>query len=155
MSFYLAAALVAATVVAMEGLAWLVHKYLLHGPLWFLHQTHHQPRKGWWEANDWVAVAYAALSAGLVVWGDVRGHWLFWVGVGIIAYGLLYFTLHDVIVHQRLRFRYRFRHPYLLRVIRAHKIHHKNLGREGGEAFGFLYAAPRYAPRKEGDVDRR
>lgn len=155
MSFYLAAALVAATVVAMEGLAWLVHKYLLHGPLWFLHRTHHQPRKGWWEANDWVAVAYAALSAGLVVWGDVHGHWLFWVGVGIIAYGLLYFTLHDVIVHQRLRFRYRFRHPYLLRVIRAHKIHHKNQGREGGEAFGFLYAAPRYAPSKGANVDRR
>jgi beta-carotene 3-hydroxylase len=97
---------------------------------------------------------YAALSAGLVIWGDLKGHWLFWVGIGIMVYGLLYFLLHDVIVHQRVRFRYRFRHPYLLRIIRAHKIHHKHLGRAGSQAFGFLYAAPRFAPRRQPRVDQ-
>ncbi len=155
MGFWTATALVLATVVWMEGVAWLVHKYLLHGPLWFLHRSHHRPRRGWWEANDWVSVAYAALSAGLVIWGDLNHHWLFWVGIGILVYGLLYFLLHDVIVHQRVRFRYRLSHPYLLRIIRAHKIHHKHLERTGSQAFGFLYAAPRYAPRPHHPVDHR
>ena len=27
------------TVLAMEGVAWLMHKYLMHGPLWVLHEA--------------------------------------------------------------------------------------------------------------------
>ncbi len=135
-------------VVAMEAFAWCMHKYVLHGPLWFLHQTHHKPQAGFFEANDIVSLFYGILSAALIVYGDttptVIGFVAFWGGVGIAVYGVLYFFLHDVVIHQRVRFRYRFRNGYLLRLIRAHKKHHKHLSRTSSEAFGFLYAAPRY-----------
>ena len=138
---------VLATVAAMEGLAWLVHRYLLHGPLWWLHRTHHEPQRTWYEANDLVGLFYAALSAGLIIWTDLRSHPALWVGIGIALYGVLYFLLHDVLVHQRLRWRVRPAWPYLQRLVRAHKLHHKHLHRQGAEAFGFLYAAPRYRLR--------
>ena len=28
----------------MEGITWFVHKYVMHGFLWVLHEDHHQPR---------------------------------------------------------------------------------------------------------------
>lgn len=140
--------LVLLTVVLLEGWAWVVHKYLLHGPLWFLHKSHHRPRQGWWEHNDWVAVFYAALSAAGIILGDLYNHWVLYVGIGIAVYGVLYFLLHDVLVHQRIKLRYRVRSGYLQRLIRAHKIHHKQLARTGSQAFGFLYAAPKYKVKR-------
>lgn len=137
-----------ATIALMEPFAWLVHKYLLHGPLWWLHRSHHVPVTGFFERNDWVAAFYALLSVGLVVWGDLAGHWVFWVGLGIAGYGLLYFVMHDVLVHQRLRWRIRPASRYLRRIVRAHKLHHKHLNRNGSEAFGFLYAHPKYDPER-------
>jgi beta-carotene 3-hydroxylase len=135
------------TVALMEGVAWLVHRYLLHGPLWFLHRTHHYPQKGFWEANDLIVLVYAAASAALVMHGLHYGSLLLWPGLGIALYGLLYFWLHDIVVHQRVRLRLRPRLPYVERLVRAHKIHHKHLHKSGSQAFGFLYAAPRYRPR--------
>lgn len=149
MSAALGPAIALLTLVALEPVAWFVHRYLLHGPLWSLHRSHHVPVTGFWERNDWVAVFYAALSVLLVVWGDLQGHWAFWVGIGIALYGVLYFLLHDVLVHQRLKWRLRPRSRYLRRLIRAHKLHHKHLGRTGSEAFGFLYAHPRYDPDRK------
>ena len=32
------------TVILMEGITWLTHKYVMHGFLWYLHEDHHQPR---------------------------------------------------------------------------------------------------------------
>lgn len=28
--------------VAMEGVAWFSHKYLMHGLFWYLHKDHHK-----------------------------------------------------------------------------------------------------------------
>jgi beta-carotene 3-hydroxylase len=36
-------------------------------------------------------------------------------------------------------------------MIRAHKIHHKHLGKDGAEAFGFLYAPKKYEPRSSNE----
>jgi beta-carotene 3-hydroxylase len=142
----IAIGIVSLTVVVMEGLAWVIHKYILHGPLWFIHITHHRPHAGFFETNDVVSVFYALLSAALIVYGDVVNSFLLWVGVGIAVYGVLYFFLHDVVIHQRIRFSYKFGSRYLKRLIRAHKIHHKSLQRTDAEAFGFLYAAKKYQP---------
>lgn len=138
-----------ATILLMEAWAWWMHKYLLHGPLWFLHRTHHEPQESWWEWNDLVALAYGVLSATLVVGGMQAGSWHLYVGIGIAIYGVLYFWLHDVIIHRRIKVRYQFGNPYLLRLIRAHKKHHKHLGQWPGEAFGFLYATKKYEVKKQ------
>ena len=43
------------TVILMEGVTWLTHKYVMHGFLWYLHEDHHQPKYGSiFEKNDFV-----------------------------------------------------------------------------------------------------
>ena len=54
------------TVAAMEGFAYVMHRWVMHGPGWFLHKSHHEPRSGAFEANDWYAVIFAAPSIALV-----------------------------------------------------------------------------------------
>ena len=142
------AGIVVATFVVMEGWAWVMHKYILHGPLWFLHQSHHRVNQTWWEWNDLVSLLYGAISAGLVMYGVETGSRLLYVGVGIAVYGVFYFLFHDVIIHRRVKIKYHFKNPYVNRLIRAHKMHHKHLQREESEAYGFLYAPKKYEVKR-------
>lgn len=39
--------------LGMECVAWLAHKYIMHGLGWFLHKDHHQKEiEGFFEKND-------------------------------------------------------------------------------------------------------
>ena len=128
------------TFALMEGAAWAMHKYVLHGPLWHLHRSHHEPGHGPFERNDLVILFYAALSAAACVAG---GLWL-GVGLGIALYGTIYFFVHDILIHRRLRW---FRKPpgaYLRAVDIAHKTHHATKGRDGARAFGMLWVGATY-----------
>jgi len=71
-------------------------------------------------------------------------NYLFFVGVGIMLYGMAYFFVHDVFIHQRLKCFSRVKNPYFLALRRAHKQHHKHLSKENGECFGFLYVPFKY-----------
>ncbi len=133
-----------ATFILMEVLAWFSHKYILHGVLWSVHKSHHSPRHGWFELNDVVSLLYGIVAAPLIYYGVQLEHWMLWVGIGITVYGVVYFIFHDIIIHRRIKIKYRFQHPYIKRLIRAHKIHHKHQEKEDSEAFGFLYAAKKY-----------
>jgi beta-carotene 3-hydroxylase len=130
------------TVAAMEAFAWAAHRWVMHGPGWFLHASHHRPRTGAFEANDWYAAIFALPSVALIVggtrlgWGD----WAIWVGAGVAAYGLIYFLFHDVIVHKRLPHRFVARSTYLKRIVQAHRLHHAVETRTGAVSFGFLLA---------------
>jgi len=35
--------------ISMEAVAWLTHKYVMHGFLWYLHRDHHQKEPGFFE----------------------------------------------------------------------------------------------------------
>jgi beta-carotene 3-hydroxylase len=133
--------IVLATVVAMELIAAAVHRYVMHGPGWAWHRSHHEPAGGAFERNDLYAVLFAALSLALFVLG---GRWpvLWWVGVGTVVYGLLYATVHDGLVHRRFPFARVPRRGYLKRLVQAHRLHHAVREREGAVSFGFLYAPP-------------
>jgi len=134
--------IVLGTIAAMELIAALSHKYIMHGWGWGWHLSHHEPRKGWFEVNDLYAVVFAVLSVVLIYLGSI-GYWpLQWIGAGMTAYGLLYFMVHDGLVHQRWPFRYVPRKGYLKRLYMAHRLHHAVRGREGCVSFGFLYAPP-------------
>ena len=141
--------LLLATFLAMEGVAYLMHRYLMHGPLWFLHESHHRPRQGWFELNDLFGIFFAVPSMVLIYLGTHGQPPLLGVGLGMTAYGAAYFGFHDVIVHRRIRHSFVPRHPYLKRIVRAHLIHHRTLTRDGAVSFGFLYArdVPAAAPR--------
>ncbi len=130
------------TILAMEGVAYVAHRWVMHGPGWFLHESHHRPRTGMWELNDLYAVIFAIPSISLFWWGIGLGHGaLFaWVGGGIAAYGAIYFGFHDVIVHRRVAARYIPRSAYMKRIIQAHRLHHVVETKHGTVSFGFLWA---------------
>ena len=141
------AAVFVLTFAGMEVVAFLTHRYLMHGPLWALHRSHHRPRAHWFELNDLFGLFFAVPSMILIDYG-VRGHpYLLSVGLGMTAYGAAYFLFHDVIVHGRIRLRRAPRFGYLSRITKAHLLHHKTTERDGAQSFGFLYAPPaRSAP---------
>jgi len=130
------------TIVAMEGLAFLVHKYVMHGFGWGWHRSHHEKRTGVLEKNDLYAFVFAAFS--LFLFSIAASVWppLWWVGIGMAVYGLLYALLHDGMVHRRIPFISKPRSGYLKRLAQAHRLHHAVAEREGAVSFGFLYAPP-------------
>ena len=133
-----------ATVAAMELFANVTHRWVMHGPGWFLHASHHRVRTGPFEWNDLYAVFFALPSIALI-YGGVQagwGHWATAVGAGIAAYGVIYFGFHDVIVHRRLEHRIVPRSAYFKRIVQAHRLHHAVESRLGAVSFGFLVAPP-------------
>lgn len=134
------ALVVLATVLGMEIVAFAAHKYVMHGFGWGWHRSHHEPHDGLLERNDLFALVFAAAAFALVLLGSFGSGLFYWVGLGMSLYGLLYFIVHDGLVHQRWPFRHTPRHPYLKRLVQAHRLHHAVDGREGCVSFGFLYA---------------
>lgn len=136
------ALIVVATIVFMELVSIVAHKYVMHGFGWGWHRSHHEVRSGWFEKNDLYAVFFAALAIVLIYLGSQGRHPLEWIGAGMTAYGLLYFVAHDGLVHRRWPFRYVPRRGYLKRLYQAHRMHHAVAGQHGAVSFGFLYAPP-------------
>lgn len=134
------------TYILMEGLTWLIHKYIMHGFLWILHRDHHDhSHEGNLERNDWFFVIFAVPTIILLYYGVQAGlNYVFYIGLGIFLYGMSYFFVHDIFIHQRMHLFRHTRNPYLLAIRRAHKQHHKHLGKEDGECFGFLWVPIKY-----------
>jgi beta-carotene 3-hydroxylase len=144
MSWLTGITLFLATVIGMEVVAYVAHRWVMHGAGWFLHASHHRPRPGRFEANDLYAVIFALPSI-LLLLGGVQlgwGDWATWIGAGIAAYGAIYFAFHDVIVHQRIAHRYVARSRYMKRIVQAHRLHHAVETKQGTVSFGFLWAPP-------------
>ncbi len=143
-------AVAAAAFAGMEAVAWASHRYLMHGPLWFLHRSHHLPgrpgtRKSRFEANDWFGVAFSLPAMALIAWGAAGRPLLAAAGLGMTAYGVGYLVLHDALVHGRFGRLPPPRHPYLRRLVKAHRLHHARTAKHGCRSFGFLLAPPRRA----------
>lgn len=130
----------------MEFMAWSAHKYLMHGAMWHFHEDHHVPRKGnFFEKNDVFFLIFAIPSWLCIMLGLMYGIMpVVFVGIGIAVYGLCYFLVHDVFIHQRFKWLKRSNHPYFMAIRKAHKVHHKHLGKEEGECFGMLIVPPKY-----------
>ena len=133
-----------ATVLAMEGFAYIMHRWVMHGPGWFLHQSHHRVRDGWFELNDLYSLIFAIPSVLLINRGvmGALGPWAIAVGIGIATYGMIYFGFHDVIVHRRMKHRYLPKSAYMKRIVQAHRLHHAVESKHHGLSFGFLVAPP-------------
>ena len=134
------------TFLAMEFVAWFAHKYAMHGFLWYLHKDHHQHEPGFWEKNDAFFLIFAIPSAACYIVGSAVASMfpLFFVGVGISIYGIAYFLVHDIFIHQRFKIFTRTKNKYLKAIRKAHKVHHKHLGKCNGECFGMLAVPPKY-----------
>lgn len=139
-------ALVLLSFASMEGVAWLAHKYLMHGQLWSLHRDHHKKEDyGFFEHNDFFFLIFATPGIACIVLGIyTSATWCLFVGIGITLYGLCYFLVHDVFIHQRIKIFRNSNSRYLRAIRRAHKMHHKHLGKEDGECFGMLWVPMKY-----------
>lgn len=130
----------------MEGVAWFTHKYIMHGLLWRLHKDHHQPdHKRFFERNDFFFLLFAIPGIILLTLGLGQEYWyLFYWGLGITLYGFCYFMVHDLFIHQRFKVLRNSKSAYFIALRKAHKIHHKHLGKEDGECFGMLLVPWKY-----------
>ncbi|MCJ8164924.1 sterol desaturase family protein [Pontibacter sp. E15-1] len=143
------------TFVVMEGVAWVMHKYVLHGFLWFLHRSHHTPHDHAFELNDLFFAYYGTLAMLFFVFGSDPIDYRFWIGAGITLYGVAYFLIHDVFIHRRLRLFGGTSNVYLKALNMAHKVHHKTRGKHDAQSFGMLWVAPRYFKAAYGIVKKQ
>ena len=135
------------TFSGMEFIAWFTHKFIMHGFMWTWHRSHHRLHSHPLERNDLFALVFSIPSVVTIYMGtsNPKFSYLFPFGLGILGYGLFYFVFHDVIVHRRIKINFRTNNPYLKRIINAHYVHHQKHSKEGGEAFGFLWAPKKYS----------
>ncbi len=131
-----------AVFLSMEGVAWFLHKYVMHGFGWFLHEDHHRYTGKRFQKNDVFGLFFALLSfafilSGILSWFDIS----LAIGIGIMLYGIGYFLVHDIFFHRRIRINYQPKGLYMKRVLQAHAIHHQKSTAYTGVNFGFLYAS--------------
>ena len=110
----------------MEVFARLLHEYIWHGPLWFIHRSHHEERKGFFEANDIFAVFYGLLSMSMIVYGSEYGVPLcLGGGLAIAVFGIAYLLVHDGYIHERLPMSFLGRFSLFRKLKAAHILHHR------------------------------
>jgi beta-carotene 3-hydroxylase len=134
------------TFFIMEFNAWFTHKYIMHGFLWNLHSDHHhKDHNSWFERNDAFFIFYAAVSMSCFYLSSYEDLWYTLpIGFGILAYGAAYFIVHDIFIHQRFKWLRNVDNKYARGLRRAHKMHHKHLGKDKGENFGMLIVPFKY-----------
>lgn len=135
------------TAILMEGVAWAMHKYIMHGLFWNLHEDHHvrDNHDSFFELNDSFFVFFAIISiVAFSLWSIFDWQISLGIGIGVFVYGVVYFVIHDLFIHQRIKIWRKTKNPYLLGIRRAHKMHHKHLGKHDGECFGMLWVPFKY-----------
>lgn len=133
-------AIVILSIIGMEIFAWWVHKYIMHGPGWGWHESHHTETDGLFEKNDLYAVVFSVIAAACFIVGSMGVSWLWDVGLGLTIYGVLYAIVHDGLVHRRLPFPRKARGRYMKRLVQAHRLHHAAHTKDGCVSFGFIWA---------------
>ena len=128
--------------IGMEFAAWATHKYLMHGPLWFLHEDHHVLTGKPLQKNDSFALIFAIPSASGFIFGSIyQNDILFFSGLGILLYGIAYLFVHDIFIHRRIKIFTKPKNSYLRAVLYEHRKHHANEQKENGEFFGMLFVS--------------
>lgn len=134
------------TFLFMEVVAWFLHKYIMHGIGWYLHEDHHRYTKGRFEKNDIFGLFFSIISFILILTGYLGGLDIrIPLGIGVMMYGIGYFLVHDTFFHRRIKIKYRPKSEYMKRVLHAHTVHHQKSTAHKGVCFGFLYASKKYS----------
>jgi len=132
-------AIVVACVLIMEVVAILTHKYIMHGPGWFLHKSHHSKNESFFELNDIYFVIFSIPSIFCIINGfRYNNSILLSIGFGILLYGLIYIFLHDIFVHSRFSVFKNVNNIYLKKIKKSHLKHHSVKTKKGASNFGFI-----------------
>ena len=126
--------------VGMEIFSYAVHRFVFHGVLWKIHQTHHVARKSAFELNDIFSIVFALVSIFLMIFAEkpLFNSISFPIGLGIAIYGLIYFIVHDFFTHQRF-LAFKSNSKILLTIRAAHQLHHQTKEKIGVEPFGLFF----------------
>lgn len=139
--------------VGMEFMAWFTHKYVMHGLLWKWHEDHHKPhmKDGFFEKNDRFFLVFAIPSAICYIVGTLYADYRFllFIGIGISLYGLTYFLIHDVYIHQRFKWFRQLDSKYSRAILRAHGAHHAVQTKHDCESFGLLVVGRKYFKKRK------
>lgn len=128
----------------MEMYSRFAHRFLWHGPLWFLHKSHHTKRCGVFEANDLLGCLNAlffvpmTLTLFLTYLHDpcMRHLARFGACVGADMYGISYILIHDGVNHGRFFVPFLRDLPHVKKMVAAHSVHHVT----GREPYGLWHA---------------
>jgi beta-carotene 3-hydroxylase len=126
--------------VLMEPCTYAAHRWIMHGPGERFHRSHHVnaarsiPTK--WEANDVFPLVFAAFVMGALALGFNTASFAVLVpaSVGVTLYGAVYFAVHDLYIHRRIRLLGSRHIAPLERLADAHRMHHAT----NGEPYGML-----------------
>ena len=125
--------------IGLEIFSYVVHRWLFHGVLWRVHQTHHVARKGAFELNDLFSIIFAVASILLIIFAEkpLLNSISFPIGLGIAIYGAVYFIAHDLFTHRRF-LPFNSANRLILTIRAAHQKHHQTAEKRGIEPFGLF-----------------
>ncbi len=125
--------------IGLEVFSYVVHRWLFHGVLWRVHESHHVARKGKFELNDIFSVIFGSASVLLLVFAQkpLLESIAFPIGLGIAIYGVFYFIAHDLFTHRRF-LPFASKNKILLTIRAAHQRHHQTAEKRGIEPFGLF-----------------
>jgi len=95
-------------------------------------------------------LVFAIPSAICYMLGSIYAEYrfLFFIGIGISLYGLTYFLIHDVYIHQRFKWFRQLESKYSKAILRAHGAHHAIQTKEDCESFGLLVVGIKYFKKR-------
>jgi len=98
-------------------------------------QSHHLPRTGIFERNDFYPLISALITMSIIAAGIFipKCTFLIPIGFGMTVYGVIYFFIHDLVIHHRARW-FKVKKSWFKWHYGAHRIHHLF----GGEPYGML-----------------
>ena len=127
------AVLIVGAFVVMEGVSYAAHRWVMHGFAMAWHRSHHTPARAVFERNDLFPLCFSSVGVLLFALGSMGVDVLWWVGLGVTAYGACYLFVHEVYIHHRLPVRMP-RLAYFEWLREAHRAHHVS----GAEPYGML-----------------
>lgn len=130
-----------AVAVLWEFVAWSMHKYIMHGPGWFLHADHHRPAGKGFRKNDVYVILFALVSFLCIYNGLLYGlPYLAAAGFGIALYSLCYVLFIEILFHRRVRWlKIPVKGAYMKMLAAANTLHHQVSTKEGARTFSFFW----------------
>ncbi len=123
--------------VGLEIMSIFMHKFLFHGPLWFIHKSHHEKRTGIFEKNDLFSLFFTLVGLGLIFWGQVHSPFIWGMGLGVSLYGTIYFVIHDLMSHRRF-YPLKTKMAWINFFVFDHRKHHQRVDQEGQGPWGLF-----------------
>jgi len=84
------------------------------------------------ERNDLSSIILTLIAISLFIIGKYSDGWgfMFYISIEITLYGLAYFFVHDIFIHQRFKLFMRRDNFYFPALRKAHKVYRKHRGKQ-------------------------